>query len=143
MGRIAFSIFLYCSCRKCRGLSHFIYRFIHRNAYHLRHYNHWNVPWKDFSGTYPINYFHKHNWLIVAIPGSPTADFVAHYVSQVELTTICTAFLGYVGIAIGKDWEEFKRIGWRGVIVALLVITGTYLGSATIANITLFLKGMI
>ena len=81
--------------------------------------------------------------LIVAIPGSPTADFVAHYVSQVELTTICTAFLGYVGIAIGKDWEEFKRIGWRGVIVALLVITGTYLGSATIANITLFLKGMI
>lgn len=81
--------------------------------------------------------------LIVAIPGSPTADFVAHYVSQVELTTICTAFLGYVGIAIGKDWEEFKRIGWRGVIVALIVITGTYLGSATIANITLFLTGMI
>ncbi len=81
--------------------------------------------------------------LIVAIPGVPTADFVAHYVSQVELTTICTAFLGYVGIAIGKDWEEFKRIGWRGVIVALIVITGTYLGSATIANITLFLTGMI
>ena len=81
--------------------------------------------------------------LIVAIPGSPTADFVAHYVSQVELTTICTAFLGYVGIAIGKNWDEFKRIGWRGVIVALIVITGTYLGSATIANITLLLTGMI
>ena len=81
--------------------------------------------------------------LLVAIPGSPTADFVAHYVSQVELTTICTAFLGYVGIAIGKNWDEFKRIGWRGVIVALIVITGTYLGSATIANITLLLTGMI
>ncbi len=81
--------------------------------------------------------------LFIAIPGVPTSDFVAHYVSQVELTTICTAFLGYVGIAIGKDWDEFKRIGWRGVIVALVVITGTYLGSATIANITLFLTGMI
>ena len=81
--------------------------------------------------------------LIVAIPGVPTADFVAHYVSQVELTTICTAFLAYVGIAIGKDWDEFKRIGWRGVIVALIVITGTYLGSATIANIMLFVTGMI
>ena len=81
--------------------------------------------------------------LFVAIPGVPTADFVAKYVSQVELTTICTAFLGYVGIAIGKDWEEFKRIGWKGVIVALIVISGTYLGSATIANITLFLTGMI
>ena len=81
--------------------------------------------------------------LFVAIPGVPTADFVAQYVSQVELTTICTAFLGYVGIAIGKDWEEFKRIGWRGVIVALIVITGTYLGSASIANLTLFVTGMI
>ena len=81
--------------------------------------------------------------LIVAIPGVPTADFVARYVSQVELTTICTAFLGYVGIAIGKDWDEFKRIGWKGVIVALIVITGTYLGSATIANLTLIATGMI
>ena len=81
--------------------------------------------------------------LLVAIPGVPTSNFVAHYTSQVELTTICTAFLAYVGISIGKDWDEFKRIGWRGVIVALIVITGTYLGSATIANITLFITGMI
>ena len=81
--------------------------------------------------------------LILAIPGVPTADFIARYVSQVELTTICTAFLGYVGIAIGKDWDEFKRIGWKGVIVALIVITGTYLGSATIANLTLIATGMI
>lgn len=81
--------------------------------------------------------------LIVAIPGVPTADFITHYVSQVELTTICTAFLAYVGISIGKDWDAFKKIGWRGIIVALIVICGTYLGSATIANITLFLTGMI
>ena len=38
---------------------------------------------------------------------------------------------------------KFKRIGWKGVIVALIVITGTYLGSATIANIMLLLTGMI
>ena len=81
--------------------------------------------------------------LLISIPGVPTADFVTHYVSQVELTTICTAFLAYVGVSIGKDWEAFKRIGWKGVIVAIVVITGTYLGSATIANITLFLTGMI
>ena len=81
--------------------------------------------------------------LLIAIPGMPTADFVDYYVSNVELTTICTAFLAYVGISIGKDWEEFKKIGWRGIIVALIVITGTYLGSATIANLTLSITGMI
>ena len=81
--------------------------------------------------------------LIVAIPGVPTAEFVGHYASQIELTTICTAFLGYVGIAIGKDWDAFKKIGWRGIIVALIVIVGTYLGSASIAQIILLITGMI
>lgn len=81
--------------------------------------------------------------LLIAIPGMPTADFVAHYVSNVELTTICTAFLAYVGISIGKDWEEFKKIGWRGILITLIVITGTYLGSAIIANVILFLSGSI
>ena len=78
-----------------------------------------------------------------AIPGVPTADFVSHYASQVDLTTICTVFLAYVGIAMGKDWEEFKKIGWRGILITSFVITGTYLGSAIIANIILIISGSV
>ena len=81
--------------------------------------------------------------MFLAIPGVPTADFVTHYASQVDLTTICAAFLAYVGIALGKDWDEFKKIGWRGVLITLVVITGTYLGSAIIANVILVLSGSI
>ncbi len=81
--------------------------------------------------------------MFLAIPGVPTADFVTHYASQVDLTTICAAFLAYVGIALGKDWEEFKKIGWRGILITLVVITGTYLGSAIIANVILVLSGSI
>ena len=81
--------------------------------------------------------------IIIAIPGVPTSNFVIHYVSQINLATICTAFLAYVGIAIGNDWGEFKKIGWKGVIIAMIVITGTYLGSAVIAHLTLAVTGMI
>ncbi|WP_405304158.1 DUF3100 domain-containing protein [Methanobrevibacter sp.] len=81
--------------------------------------------------------------IFIAIPGVPTSDFVVHYVSQINLITIVTAFLAYVGIAIGNDWVEFKKIGWKGVIVAVIVISGTYLGSATIAHLTLLATGMI
>jgi hypothetical protein len=81
--------------------------------------------------------------IIVAIPGVPTADFIVSYVSQIELTTICTAFLAYVGIAIGNDWEEFMKIGWKGIIVTFIVITGTYLGSASIGQLTLLATGII
>ena len=81
--------------------------------------------------------------IIVAIPGTPTADFITKYVSQIDLTTICTVFLGYVGIAIGNDWEEFKKIGIKGIIITLIVISGTYLCSAGIAHLTLVTTGMI
>ena len=81
--------------------------------------------------------------IIVAIPGVPTANFLVHYVSQIDLTTICTAFLAYVGIAIGNDWEEFKKIGWKGIIITLIVISGTYLCSAGIAHLTLVATGMV
>ena len=81
--------------------------------------------------------------IFVAIPGVPTADFLVHYVSQIDLTTICTAFLAYVGIAIGNDWEEFKKIGWKGIVITLIVISGTYLCSAAIAHITLVATGMV
>ena len=81
--------------------------------------------------------------IFIAIPGVPTSNFVIHYVSQVNLATICTGFLAYVGIAIGNDWAEFKKIGWKGIIITLIVISGTYLGSATIAHLTLAVTGMI
>lgn len=44
---------------------------------------------------------------------------------------------------MGKDWDEFKKIGWRGIITTLFVITGTYLGSAIIAHVVLVLSGSI
>ena len=94
----------------------------------------WNIPSIIFISLIGI---------FVAIPGVPTSDFVLHYVSQVNLATVCTAFLAYVGIAIGNDWGEFKKIGWKGIIIALIVISGTYLGSAVIAHLTLFFTGMI
>ena len=70
-------------------------------------------------------------------------EYSVNHFYKFNLATICTAFLAYVGIAIGNDWGEFKKIGLKGVIIALFVITGTYLGSAIIAHITLFATGMI
>ena len=81
--------------------------------------------------------------IIIAIPGVPTSNFVVHYVSQINLATICTAFLAYVGIAIGNDWGEFKKIGWKGIIITMLVISGTYLGSAILAHLALLATGVI
>lgn len=79
--------------------------------------------------------------IAVSLPMMPTSPFVVKYVGQVELLSIVTVFLAYVGIGIGKNWEQFKAMGWRGMIVTFCIITGTYLGSALIAHIVLVLSG--
>ena len=80
--------------------------------------------------------------IIVAFPGMPTSQFVLHYVSQVELLSIVTVFLAYVGIGMGKSWDEFKALGWRAVVITVLVIAATYYGAAIVAHIVLVLTGV-
>lgn len=80
--------------------------------------------------------------IIIAFPGMPTSKFVLHYVSQVELLSIVTVFLAYVGIGMGKSWDEFKALGWRAILITILVIAATYYGAAIVAHIILVLTGV-
>ena len=80
--------------------------------------------------------------IVLAFPGVPTSEFVSYYVSKVELLSIVTVFLAYVGIGMGKSWNEFKALGWRAVVVTVIVIASTYLGSAFVAHIILVLTGV-
>lgn len=80
--------------------------------------------------------------IVLAFPGMPTSEALLYYVSQVELISIVTVFLAYVGIGMGKSWDEFKALGPKAVIITILVITSTYLGSAIVAHIILVLTGV-
>ena len=80
--------------------------------------------------------------IIIAFPGVPTSDFVLYYVSKVELLSIVTVFLAYVGIGMGKSWNEFKALGGKAVIITVLVIASTYLGSAIVAHCVLVMTGV-
>ena len=53
-----------------------------------------------------------------------------------------TVFLAYVGIGMGKSWDEFKALGWRAIVITVLVIATTYYGAAIVAHIVLVLTGV-
>ena len=80
--------------------------------------------------------------ILIALPGMPTSEFVLYYVSKVELLSIVTVFLAYVGIGMGKSWDEFKALGWRAVIITMLVIASTYYGAAIVAHVILVMTGV-
>lgn len=81
--------------------------------------------------------------LILALPISPVSGVIIYYTSRVELISLTTILLAYAGIAMGKDLNEFKKVGLRGILVTFFVILGTYLGSALIAQGVLMTSGMI
>ena len=82
--------------------------------------------------------------VLVAMPyNTITAPFVVAEVNKIGILPTCTPILAYAGVSIGKDWTEFKKIGWRGILVALFVMIGTYVGSALIAQAILAAQGII
>lgn len=81
--------------------------------------------------------------ILLAMPASPTSEYVVTQVGKIQMLPLATPILAYAGVNMGKDWKEFKRIGWKGIIVAVLVMFGTFIGSAIIAHFVLKAQGII
>lgn len=81
--------------------------------------------------------------ILSSIPGIPGSQYVVQSVGRVQFLALTTPVLAYAGISIGKDMEGFKRQGAKIVVVALLTFTGTFIGSAIIAQVILGLMGLI
>lgn len=81
--------------------------------------------------------------ILLGMPYSPTGAVVVEQVNKLGLLPTATPVLAYAGVSMGKDWVEFKKIGWRGIVVAIFVMIGTYVGSALIAHFVLAAQGII
>lgn len=80
---------------------------------------------------------------LVTFPGFPGSEYIVSSMSKVNFLALTTPILAYVGLSIGKDIESFKKSGWRIVVVSCVVFTGTYIGSAVIAQLILKSMGQI
>ena len=65
--------------------------------------------------------------ILFSLPVSPVSEMVITHVERINLLATTTPILAYAGVTVGKDWPLFKEIGYRGVIVSLLVIIGIVL----------------
>lgn len=81
--------------------------------------------------------------IAVSMPGFPGSEQIAAWTTQVNLLALATPILAYAGIAIGRSWTDFKKLGWRTAVVAVFVLLGTFIGSAIIAEIILRMQGII
>ncbi|MGO4888229.1 hypothetical protein ACJ2A9_10765 [Anaerobacillus sp. MEB173] len=81
--------------------------------------------------------------IVVSMPWMPGSEQIVAWTSEVNLLALTTPILAYAGIAIGRSWSDFVKLGWRSIVVAVCVFFGTFLGSALIAEIILRIQGII
>lgn len=72
--------------------------------------------------------------ILVASPISPISETVIYHVNNISLMSVVTPILAYAGVIIGKDWESFKKVGLKGVIVSCFVMAGTFLISSLMGD---------
>lgn len=80
---------------------------------------------------------------IFTIPGVPFSEIVSEHTANVDFLSLCTPILAYAGIYTGKDIDQLKKTGPKIIVLAIVVMLGTYLGSAIIAQGILKLLGQI
>lgn len=81
--------------------------------------------------------------VLVSMPWMPGSEMIDEWTSKVELLALTTPILAYAGIAIGRSWADFVKLGWKTIVVATLVMLGTFIGSAIIAELILRFQGIL
>ena len=79
--------------------------------------------------------------LIATTPIFPGNGWIVEQTSKINFMALATPILAYAGLSLGKDIEDFKKLGWRIVVVSLVVYTGTFLFAAVFAEIVFKIQG--
>ncbi|PMC35698.1 hypothetical protein CJ195_18090 [Bacillus sp. UMB0899] len=81
--------------------------------------------------------------LLFASPISPIGDLVTESTSVIEFKAPLTIVGALAGISIGASFHLFRKQGWKMIVIALVVITSTYVGSLVISQLVLKLTNAI
>lgn len=81
--------------------------------------------------------------LLVACPISPVRQYVIEAAGKINFTAPLTMVGAFAGISISDQLKDFAKQGWKMILIGLLVMTGTFIGSALVAQVVLSLTNAI
>lgn len=81
--------------------------------------------------------------LLAACPISPVSTYVIEAAGKINFTAPLTMVGAFAGISISNQLKSFIKQGWKMIIIGVFVMTGTFLGSALVAQLVLKLTGVI
>ncbi|MGY0412145.1 hypothetical protein ACW5YJ_02665 [Staphylococcus sp. mip270_02] len=80
--------------------------------------------------------------LIITIPGVPGSSHIVDWTEKVDLLSLATPVVAYAGVSIGNSWTDFAKLGWKTIVIGIVILLSTYIGSALVAEIILKIQGL-
>lgn len=81
--------------------------------------------------------------LVLSMPFMPTSEIFLKYTNQVNFLGTTTPILAFAGISVGNKIPQLKKMSWKVFIIAMVVFTGTFFGSALVSQLVLKIQGII
>ncbi len=81
--------------------------------------------------------------LLSACPLSPIRTFVIAAAGEINFAAPFTMVGAFAGLSISDRLDTFLSQGWKILIVGILVMTGTFLGSCLFSQLLLTISGTI
>lgn len=81
--------------------------------------------------------------LLFALPFSPVSEFITEATGKIQFKAPLTIVGALAGISIGASFHLFVKQGWRMLVIAIAVMTSTFVGSVIIAQLVLKLTNAI
>ncbi|WP_019673767.1 DUF3100 domain-containing protein [Psychrobacter lutiphocae] len=76
--------------------------------------------------------------ILISLPQFPLSAYVLEQTGNLGVLQLLTPVLAYAGLAISQvEVDLFKKSGFKIAIVAILTFTGTFIGSAIVAQVML------
>ena len=80
---------------------------------------------------------------ILTLPISPAQGFILSALESYSFSLLTIPLMALAGVAVGNQIDTLKRVGWKIVVVGLIVMASTYFFSAIIAQLVLSGTGSI
>ncbi|MFD2618703.1 hypothetical protein [Terrilactibacillus laevilacticus] len=74
--------------------------------------------------------------LLVTTKIFPGSEWITKETGNVNFLALATPILAYAGLSFGKDLNQFKKLGWRIVVISFVVYTGTFVISTIMAELS-------
>jgi len=81
--------------------------------------------------------------LVFSLPSTPGSDMFMAYTNKVDFLATTTPILAFAGVSVGNKIDLLKKLSWKLVIIAMIVFTSTFFGSALVSQLVLSMQGKI